>query len=1064
VIGAWSTWGLTACGLLFTRAAFGQTTGVLTGAVVDASTLQPVPDVVVTATSPALQGEQTVVTDQTGSYRIPQLPPGDYTIRLDKETYRPYASGSISLRLNSTIRVNVSLLPSALKEDVVVIAKPPTVDVGSATTGLTLNAEVSQRIAVNPPGSRAGALRSFESLALLVPGARGDSLGVSLSGTSPSENRYQVDGLAVNNVSNGLNDSPLITDFIKEVTIATGGYMPEFGRATGGVFDVVTKSGSNDFHGSFFSSMTLGALEGTRTQVRTSGSSVSDDVRLSALRDFGFELGGPILKDKLWFHAGLNIAFQDNEIKRRLNRLRYERNADGSLKLDENGGVIPEIDERGFQLADPIPGTENTYLASRRSAQYIGKLTWLIDPSHTLTLSAHGTPSRSGGDGRISLSPVSGTTYFGSLSGFGPAAFTGVARTETSDIHSVSLKLASAFMNKRLLLDTTLGVHHAVFKTLPADGSEVGSGQGLANVPGIFWQRGYPGAHSIADFQPLPPNSGCDPAGTESAIFCPVTTYRTGGPGHTDQSTLNRYQGKIVATYLASALGQHVVKAGVDVEVTTRLFEEANTGGVWIAEGFDGASFLTFHYGSLTSPNDVFVPKKRTFDATSTLIGGFVQDSWSILDKVTVNAGVRYDAQVIRTTEGTGMTLPAQWSPRVGAIYDFTRQGRSKLFANFARYYENVPLAIGDNFVGRQITIGTVPASACDPRNPQSLANCDAPENRIPVGATWNPNRKWTAIGGGRAPVDPDIEAQSSDEIVLGGEYEIFQGARAGVSYTHRYMRYVIEDMSRDEGTTFFIGNPGYGVTSDFPRAKRDYDAMTLYFEKTFASQWMALASYTLSYLRGNYSGLSQPGDIFPGANTTGDFDIISLLPNRDGPLPGDRTHALRLYGAKAFSLPGSFEVSLGASYEGVSGAPLNVLGAHPYYGAGNVFILPRGSGGRLPWVHTVDTNISAGYRLSKDSVLSLSLNVFNLFNFQAETNRDQNYTYAAVRPIKAGKLDDLEVDNDENCMATNSCRDVVVAWAGGSPLGPQGRNPNYGRAMSYQTPRQIRIGAKVTF
>ena len=156
--------------------------------------------------------------------------------------------------------------------------------------------------------------------------------------------------------------------------------------------------------------------------------------------------------------------------------------------------------------------------------------------------------------------------------------------------------------------------------------------------------------------------------------------------------------------------------------------------------------------------------------------------------------------------------------------------------------------------------------------------------------------------------------------------------------------------------------------------------------------------------------------------------------------------------------------MSLGASYQAASGAPLNVLGAHPYYGAGYVYILPRGEGGRLPWVHSVDTSLSAGYRISKDSTLTLSLSVFNLFNFQAETGRDENYTYASVRPITGGTLEDLEADNDEECAATNSCRDNVVAWAGGSPLGPQGRNPNYGRPTSYQTPRQVRIGAKVTF
>jgi hypothetical protein len=1054
-IGAWLTWGLTGCGLLFAPAAFGQSTGVLTGAVVDATTRQPVADVVVTATSPALQGEQIVVTDKTGSYRISQLPPGNYTVRLDREAYKPYSSGAITLRVNSTIRVNVTLAPTTIEEDIVVVARPPTVDVGSTTTGVIVGSELTRRIAVTPPGTHTGALRSFETLALLAPTARLEGGGVSLNGAAATENRIQIDGLASNNVNHGLNDSPLIVDFIKEMNIITGGYMPEFGRSTGGVLDVVTKSGSNEFHGSVFTTFTPGGLEGERTLVRRQGTSVSADTRLSSLRDFGFELGGPILKDRLWFYGGLNLAAHEDQITRRLNRLRYETNTDGSLKLDESGSPIRAKDERGFQLADPIPGTDKTYYASRYTAQYIGKLTWLLHPSHTLTLTAHGSPSTSGGDGKFSLYPTSGAQVFGTIEGFGPAAFTGVGRIEKSSIHDVSLKLASAFMEKRLLLDVMVGAHLAGFKVLPADGSEMGSGEGLSRVPGIFWQRGYPGAHSITDFEPVPAGSGCDAPGTAKAIYCPVTTYRSGGPGYLEDSTHNRYQGKAVATYLASALGHHVIKAGVDIEATRRIFQQANTGGVWIAEGFDGSVFQAFHFGTLVSPDEVFVPARQTFDATSTLIGGFIQDSWSVLDRVTLNAGVRYDAQIISTNEGTGMTVPSQWSPRVGVIYDFTRDGRSKLFASYARYYQNVALQLANRFTNNEITISNVPAAVCDPRDLENIAACDAPENRLNIGAPYNPDRKWNFLGSQRAPVDPELEPQSLDEISLGGEYEVLPGARAGVAYTHRSMNNVIETMSRDEGTTFFIGNPGHGATSDFPKARRDYDAMTLYFERAFASQWLAMGSYTLSHLRGNYSG---------GSNSSPDFDLISLLPNRDGPLPRDRTHAVKLYGAKEISLPGAVFLNVGASYNAESGAPLNVLGSHPRYGAGHVFILPRGSGGRLPWVHTIDTNLGLGYQISKDSQLTVSVDVFNLFNFQAETSRDELYTYASVRPIVNGTLDDLAETSDEACKQTMSCPTKIVTWAGGSPLDPKGKNPNYGNPTSYQKPRQIRFGAKVTF
>src|SRR5438045_3722615 len=109
-----------------------QGAGVLIGTVTDAATQQPLADVVATVTSPALQGEQVVVTDSTGLYRIPDLPPGVYTVRLDKEQYKAYASDEIALRADTTLRVNAELLPESLKaEEVVIRASRPTVDVGS---------------------------------------------------------------------------------------------------------------------------------------------------------------------------------------------------------------------------------------------------------------------------------------------------------------------------------------------------------------------------------------------------------------------------------------------------------------------------------------------------------------------------------------------------------------------------------------------------------------------------------------------------------------------------------------------------------------------------------------------------------------------------------------------------------------------------------------------------------------------------------------------------------------------------------------------------------------------
>ena len=124
---------------LVSSLALAQGTAVVTGIVTDAATNKPVPDVVVTATSPALQGEEIVVTDSSGLYRLAQLPPGVYTLRLEKESYKPYARTEIQVRTDRTVRVNIQLQPEAIQsENIVVVGKPPTVDVGTTNTGVNV--------------------------------------------------------------------------------------------------------------------------------------------------------------------------------------------------------------------------------------------------------------------------------------------------------------------------------------------------------------------------------------------------------------------------------------------------------------------------------------------------------------------------------------------------------------------------------------------------------------------------------------------------------------------------------------------------------------------------------------------------------------------------------------------------------------------------------------------------------------------------------------------------------------------------------------------------------------
>jgi Ca-activated chloride channel family protein len=165
----------------------GTSASVILGTVLNAETKQPVADVVVTATSPNLQGEQTVVTNAQGEYRIPQLPPGTYTLRYEKEDFKLGARSGMELRPNKTLRVDVELKPDPFTEEILVTGRPPTIDVGSTIVGVNVDQEFIKRIVVARPGGSGGATHS--------------------AGSSP-EGGYVVDGLSTSDSAFGISGSP----------------------------------------------------------------------------------------------------------------------------------------------------------------------------------------------------------------------------------------------------------------------------------------------------------------------------------------------------------------------------------------------------------------------------------------------------------------------------------------------------------------------------------------------------------------------------------------------------------------------------------------------------------------------------------------------------------------------------------------------------------------------------------------------------------------------------------------------------------------------------------------
>ncbi|HUM13697.1 MAG TPA: TonB-dependent receptor [Myxococcaceae bacterium] len=1081
---------------------------VLTGTVVDSSTRAPVSDVVVTATSPTLQGEQVVVTDASGLYRVPQLPPGIYSLRFEKESYRPYSRSGIDVAADRTLRLNVELLPeTAGVENIAVVGTPPTIDVGSSTVGTTVSQDFVRNLPVARPGGLSGANRSFDSLATLAPTANADAYGVSISGSQSPENSYLIDGLAVNDTAYGVNGSPLTIEFIDEVNVITGGYMPEYGRSLGGALSAVTKSGGNEFHGSVFGTYTPGALSGAPASVEgISGGAVSTRTSLFNIGDFGATLGGYILKDRLWFFVGFQYAASRNSL--------YRDFAQATLDGGGNQALDPTT---GQPIYTPIPGGTQRWFQDERSINYIAKLTYLITTDHRVSVSINGTPTSGGGDSALPFripgllqlrTPQTASTTIGA------GTFNAFHIKTHNDSLNVVGELNSAFLEKRLLLDARVGWHHQRDEGLPGDGSEfnVDERTTLAGTPLYALHPNIPRNVAEVDQVPSAVSQAC--AGADGAQKCGVLAWFTGGPGFIERLQLDSYQARGVLTYIFSGLGHHVFKVGVDGVISYYEHKKGYTGRVSFAEvpedTFPGpgsgtqpfAVFETRNFGHLTGPDQPVLDPFSDAKTKSTILGGFVQDSWSILDKVTLNVGLRYDQLALSGADGvTRISLKDQISPRVGLVWDPTQQGRSKIYANYGRYYEQIPLDIADRELTTASGLVVYHDYNCDPLG-RGVQNCI---DHSRLYSNTRPSRTWLITAADQVPVDPNLKSPTNEEIVVGAEYEVLANARLGVNYIHRNLVRTVEDMSNDEAATYFIGNPGEGIASSFPKAKRTYDAVTVSFTKTFSDLWLAQVSYTWTRLHGNYDGLYRPenNQLDPNLNST--FDLKSLLLNQEGPLFGDLTHTVKVYLAKEFPILPVLSLTLGASYNGNSGPPISYRGAQVLYGAGEAYILQRGQGGRLPWVNTVDARVGVNYRLGRDSVVTVAVEGFNIFNSQRPTSVNENYTYDQVGPIPNGTQGSIPgtvfgstvLRNDdptkgpvydpsktfeENVAAgaarvispgngslpapgyvNGSAKRVLLPDPAQAPF-PAAVNPTWGRPASYQAVRTIRFSARVTF
>jgi outer membrane receptor protein involved in Fe transport len=1023
---------LALCMLLSGASAMAQTstTGTIEGTVIDANG-GVVAGVTVTVTSPNLIRAQTATTDSEGRYRISNLPPGKYAVSIEAASgFAKFERSNVEVNLSRTSTVEIKLQPAGASEQVTVTATSgDTIDATSNTTGTNVSSDqfsnfptqrtVQSLYSIAPSVSRSG-LRD----------ASGRDRDPSVGGSSGPENNYILDGVNTTDPAFGGSGANLPFEFVQEVEIKTGAFGAEYGKSTGGIFNVITKSGGNEFHGDAFTYFLSKGMVRETKKFSFTGASPDGYSEVDA----GIDIGGPIVKDRLWFFGAFNPQRRKNFFLTQTFREQVEN-----------------------KITTPF---------------YAGKLTYSPSQNHTFTFSTFGDFNDE--KGFLFAPPPLGSGFGANLNSF--------SGTTERGGHNYAFRLNSS-LSPSWIAEFAFGMHFQRFNVIPAADVRdiplvtdtfniVKNGQvvlptqtNTTNLAGLF-----------ISFVRAPGGGG-----TLDRNF----THQ--GFGLLTDSDRDRYS---FSAKLSNSIKSHTIKYGFEYSRDIYNNSQISTGtpitygnpnGLTLVGGSDvnqtvaqrisnrfnvcttrgnqivcpsasatgraqliaaQAGFASAVQGSITPEEALNNPflvlssvRVRDFILnanTHTNVQSFyLQDDWKVTPSFLIIGGLRWDFQQAYSAGGdTYLKLNKFWyntQPRVGFSWDFTGDGRGKLFGNYA-YYVETPIPLDVN----------VRAGGGNSQTDKNfnVSRLNGPSNAILLpGISGDPTVGAVNLGADPTPIDFDIKPQTVHDTTFGIEYGLMKDFVVGVRGIYRAQGHVIEDGSFDDGDHYFLFNPGESETERlacanpaigcFGRARRYYRALEFTGTKRFSNNYQFIASYVYSSLIGNYEGLFRNDNGQADPNITSLFDLVSLLENTYGRLPNDRPHQFKLDGS--YRTP--IELLVSASFRAQSGIPLNALIPHPVYGNNEGFGVPRGSAGRTPFTTSLDLGAYYPIKFSDSKQLRFTADWFNVFNTQRAIRHDETFE--------------------------------ITIGASGEPNVP---NPFYNSGTVFQYPSALRLGVKFQF
>ena len=1027
-------------------AAFAQertTTGSIAGSIVDANGAA-IANATVTVTGAT--GARTATSSDEGLFEVQNLTPGIYSVKVEQQGFKTATSSNVEVLVGRTASLRLELQPGLATETVEVTAAAGT-DLSSTAGGTNLSNTLFQNIPVQ---------RSVSSLFYLAPGTT-DSLGggrdnPSISGGSALDNLYIADGVNITDSafggigtftrSYGSLGTGINTSFIKEVQVKTSGFEPQYGQSQGGIVNIITQSGGNEYHGALYGFAQPKAFEATRRQpddpnrVNKFGKILHEEAY-----DVGADFGGyvPGARDNLFFYGSFNPT-----VRRQIFRGAEANDADPT--------------NSGLRI---IRGPE--FAGRTRTYNYAGKVEWLASANHQLTFSIFGDPSKTNlsswrtlnidnttadsildyGTRNLSLrynATLTPTLTFNASFGFGKSRFD---ETGFADVNNIVDRRGSDRNNIRTLTGSlpTRGNFTAVglgffeptesrTKRLEFNIAKTQSlwGQHTAGLGYTFQRGNYEGQRERSGPKFSIPN------------LPDLNSIASG------ETTNVQFRLRFPASCAACPLFPVQLANGTSANVPVRLQV--------IRAEFGDPSFTTY----------------------SNYHAWYAQDTWRFNKYVTGLFGIRWEQERLIGSPGpsgnrVAYTFTDQWAPRLGVTVDPLGHGKTKAFYNYGRFFEYIPLDLAErslsaekdwvgalfapdfttNAAGQRIATirqGTVvpiidaahqltaaSVSASDPSNPivpgTKLGFTDEHtfgfEQQLPRNFTFSAryiDRRAKRIVEDAASVSPEAALAGIGQVYYIGNISSQLDAATNLQpFIYTTGGTAPSGCAREDGDLLFnFDGPGnqsvcfsnQGVDADhnainlpdgtpdgFPDAVRKYRALEIELNRRFTNGWQGFFNWRIAKLEGNFEGhlRNDNGQTDPAISSLFDFTQgdLNLLGDQFaiGPLNTDRRHIINVYGSYSFSRERGFAklngLNLGLNMHYESGLPINSFLAHPVYlNAGEIPVGGRGVLGRTEGYTRFDVHTDYALPFGEKKRLKFIADFFNVFNSRRVLRPDE--------------------------------------------------------------------------